>query len=257
VIHYHGLPITPETAAVKVATASHVFLSYAHKEQEGVAVSVAQSFAVDNGAFGAWKSGNPIKDWSPFWAWAEQMVKVPSCDFVVLPDVIDGSEADNDWLIGECPLPEFFAAPVWHLHERIDRLESLAADFPRVCLGSSGMYADIGTTAWWTRIGEAMKAICDDDGRPLVKIHGLRMLDVAVFSKIPFASADSTNIGRNIGIDVRWRGAYQPATKEGRAIVMRDRIESVSAPATWNEVDSGQGVLVMDAAIRAAREGAR
>jgi len=55
-----------------------------------------------------------------------------------------------------------------------------------------------------------------------------------VFSKFPFASADSTNIGRNIGIDAHWRvGNYLPPTKEMRAQVMRSRIEAHNAPAVW------------------------
>jgi hypothetical protein len=42
---------------------------------------------------------------------------VPACDFAVVPDVIDGTEADNDALLTEWPLGWFFGAPVWHMHE--------------------------------------------------------------------------------------------------------------------------------------------
>ena len=59
------------------------------------------------------------------------------------------------------------------------------------------------------------------------------MLNPEVFGRLPFASADSTNIGRNIGIDQAWRGTYTPPTKEARALVMRQRIESVNAPDRW------------------------
>jgi hypothetical protein len=235
-IHYHGLPITPESAAARVAIGGHVFLSYAHRGQQAVATTMAQSFAVDNGAFSAWREGSPITDWSPFWEWAGEMVRVPSCDFVVVPDVIDGGEAENDELIWEAQLylPEWSLAPVYHLHERIGRLEELARDFDRICIGSSGEYESVGSRQWWGRMCEVMDVLCDDSGRPTVKIHGLRMLNPAVFSLVPFASADSTNIGRNIGLDSAWRGTYQPATKETRAQVMRERIESVNAPAAWD-----------------------
>jgi hypothetical protein len=245
VIHYHGLPITPESCAAKVAIGGHVFLSFAHRGQEAVATTMAQSFAVDNGAFSAWMSGNPITDWSEYWEWAEGMTKVPGCDFIVTPDVIDGSEADNDQLIWESQLhlPEWCLAPVWHLHERLQRLEELAMDNIRICFGSSGQYADVGSVAWHARMAEAMRVICDEHGRPLVKLHGLRMLDPRVFCKYPFASADSTNIGRNIGIDQAWRGTYQPATKETRAMVMRERIESVNAPITWDDNQHEQDTL--------------
>ena len=52
-IHYHGLPITPATAAAKAVEAGHAFVSFAHADQLGVAVECCQSFAVDNGAFSA------------------------------------------------------------------------------------------------------------------------------------------------------------------------------------------------------------
>ncbi len=46
-------------------------------------------------------------------------------------------------------------------------------------------------------MAQAMAQACDL-GRPRVKLHGLRMLDVEVFSRLPLASADSTNVARNI-----------------------------------------------------------
>jgi hypothetical protein len=82
-------------------------------------------------------------------------------------------------------------------------------------------------------MAEAMDVICDRSGRPCAKIHGLRMLDPAVFSRFPFASADSTNIGQNIGIDSAWRGTYTPPTKEARAAIMRERIESPQSLTFW------------------------
>lgn len=232
-IHYHGLPITPETAAATVLTAGHGFVSFAETRNLGLAAAVCQSFAIDNGAFGAWKAGKPIQNWGPFYEWAAACKLIPSCDFAVIPDVIDGDELENDALLAEWPLPKWFGAPVWHMHESLDRLERLANTFPRVCIGSSGEFTTIATTAWWGRIAQAMRVLCDDEGQPMVKLHGLRMLNPDVFTRIPFASADSTNIGRNIGIDQAWRGTYSPPTKEARAAVMRARIESQNSPAKW------------------------
>ena len=65
-------------------------------------------------------------------------------------------------------------------------------------------------------MAETMNAICTD-GLPACKLHGLRMLDPEVFTRLPLASADSTNIARNIGIDSAWTGAYMPPSKESRA----------------------------------------
>jgi len=244
-IHYHGLPITPATVAHKAIDAGHAFVSFRHSDQLSIAIEICQSFAIDNGAFSAWKSGNPIIDWTEFYDWALNLKKVPSCDFAVIPDVIDGSEADNDALLKDCPLPTWFGAPVWHLHESLERLEQLANTYVRVCLGSSGEYATVGTANWWSKMGKAMRVICDDIGRPCCKLHGLRMLDTKIFTKFPFSSADSTNIGRGVGIDNKWKhGNYLPPTKEMRAQVMRSRIEAYNAPSTWKFFQVEQGTLL-------------
>lgn len=245
-IHYHGLPITPCTAALAAVQAGHAFVSYAHADQLGTAVIACQSFALDNGAFSAWKTGKAITDWSGYYEWADKARRVPSCDFAVIPDVIDGDEAANDSLLAEWPLPKWFGVPVWHMHESLDRLERLAAgDWMRVGIGSSGEFATVGNAQWWMRMAQAMRVLCDEQGRPRVKLHGLRMLDPAVFSRLPFASADSTNIGRNVGIDKHWSaGHYLPPTKEARAQVMRARIEAHNAPAEWAfSVPTEQGAL--------------
>ncbi|WP_175785478.1 hypothetical protein [Burkholderia ambifaria] len=235
-IHYHGTPIAPATAAARAISSGHAFVSFQHPEQLGLALEVAQTFAVDNGAFSAWRSGSPVTDWKPYYAWVGELNRYPSFDFAVIPDMIDGDEHANDALLAEWPWREaapWVGAPVWHLHESLERLERLAFAWPRVCLGSSGEYATVGTPLWYRRMAEAMDALCDKHGRPICKIHGLRMLNPDVFTRFPFASADSTNIGQNVGIDSKWRGPYTPATKEARAQVMRERIEAHQAPTFW------------------------
>lgn len=235
-IPYHGLPITPATAAVRAVGGGHAFVSFRHPGQLAVAIECAQSFAVDNGAFSAWRSGHPVQDWSEYYEWIAEIHRYPNFDFAVIPDVIDGDEAANDALLDEWPwrtTAPHIGAPVWHLHESLARLDRLVSQWPRICVGSSGEFAQIGTPAWWTRMSEAMDIICDRSGRPGCKIHGLRMLDPAVFSRFPFASADSTNIAQNIGIDSAWHGTYMPPTKEARAAIMRERIESHQALTFW------------------------
>lgn len=239
-IHYHGLPITPATAARVAVSGGHAFVSFRYQEQLGLALEVCQSFAVDNGAFSAWKSGSPVLDWSPFYAWVEDVHKYPSFDFAVIPDVIDGDEQANDALVDEWPFKArhaFCGAPVWHMHESIGRLQRLAHAWPRICIGSSGEFSTVGNVKWWGRIGAALNAITDANGLPITKLHGLRMLNPAVFTKLPFGSADSTNIAQNIGIDSAWKGTYTPVNKDARAQVMRDRIESHQSTTFW---DRGQ-----------------
>lgn len=232
-IPYVGLPVNPQTAAWHAVNAGHAFVSHDDTHPLGLAVEVCQSFALDNGAFSAWSANRPVHDWRPFYEWAGECRRIPSCDFAVIPDVIDGTEEQNDALIAECPLPRHFAAPVWHMHESLERLERLAAGWPRICIGSSGEFKVVGSADWWRRMAEAMARLCDDEGRPLVRIHGLRMLDPRIFGRVPLASADSTNIARNIGIDKAWRGSYPPPTKESRAAVMRARLEAAPAAVRW------------------------
>lgn len=233
-IHYHGLPITPASAALAAIKGGHAFVSFRHSGQLALAAEVCQSFAVDNGAFSAWKSGEPIVDWSHFYEWVDEIKNLPSFDFAVIPDVIDGSEGDNDRLVRDWPFPNY-GAPVWHMHESIDRLVSLASGFQRVCLGSSGDYAFVGDAKWHKRMAEVMRAVCNNRGMPVCKLHGLRMLNPDIFTAYPLSSADSTNIAQNIGIDSAWRGTYTPNSKETRALVMRHRIESSQSALSWTE----------------------
>jgi len=247
-IHYHGLPITPASAARAAICGGHAFVSFRHPEQVGLAIEVCQSFAVDNGAFSAWRSGQPVTDWTPYYEWVEGLHRYPAFDFAVIPDVIDGDEQANDALIAEWPWwgsakGMGIGAPVWHMHESIERLQRLAYTWPRVCIGSSGEFATVGDARWWGRIAEAMNAVCDDAGLPICKLHGFRMLNPEVFGRLPFASADSTNIARNVGIDSAWRGTYTPPSKDVRALVMRERIEAQQSATRWHQALVQQALI--------------
>lgn len=235
-IHYHGGPIYPSEMALPLWTQKHAFVSFEAPEQVHVAAEVAQSFALDNGAFAQWKKGGTI-DIAAYAEWVNHWRRHPGFDFAIIPDVIDGDEAANDSMFGtwrNAGGELLYDVPVWHLHESIDRLKRLCETFPRVALGSSGIYATPGAGQWWQRMGEAMDAICDADGRPPCKLHGLRMLDPTLFSQLPLASADSTNVARNIGLDSKWdRAPYAPRSRAIRALIIADRIEHHASAATW------------------------
>lgn len=225
-IHYHGGPISPLSAAKKAWDGGHAFISYASHDQLDMVGAVTQSFAIDNGAFSFWKSGTAI-EWCEYYHWLSRILDHPRCDFAVIPDVIDGSEFENDRLIETCPFPKHRMAPVWHINEPIDRLVRLANSYPRVCIGSSGVFDVKTPRKFMPRIKTAIRFICNNNGQPICKLHGLRMLNPKIFTKIPISSGDSTNIAMNIGKDKNWeRGNYQPKTKETRAWVMRELIES-------------------------------
>lgn len=228
-IHYHGGPITPEVLALHAWRARHAFVSFENPEQVHFAASVCQSFALDNGAFTAWRAGRPVTDWAPFYAWVGEWLTHPACDWAIIPDVIGGTEADNDALVREWP-HGFAGVPVWHLNESIDRLERLADDWPRIALGSAAQYDVKRPSAAIGRLAEALPAITGPDGRPTVKLHGLRMLNPAITERVPLASADSTNVARNAKYDTAWRGPYEPATLATRIAVLVERIEHAATP---------------------------
>ncbi len=227
-IHYHGGPITPETTALRAWQGRHAFVSFLHPEQIKLAASVCQSFALDNVAFTACKAHQAVH-WDLYYEWCADWLRHPACDWAVIPDVIEGSEADNDALVREWPLG-FSGVPVWHLNESVERLVRLASDWPRVALGSAVEYDVKRPSKCLARLADVLPAVSDSQGRPLVKLHGLRMLNPAITSKVPLASADSTNVARNVNLDVTWRGNYPPATKEARADVLVGRIESTPTP---------------------------
>jgi hypothetical protein len=209
-------------------------VSFGDPRQMSLVADACQSFAFDNGAFGAWRAGKPIIDWGDYYDFVREWDQSPGFDFALMPDVIDGTEQDNDELLQFWPNDvRVESCPVWHLHESLDRLETLCGNWSRVALGSSGEYAQVGTKRWWNRMAEAMTACCDSEGRPMTKLHGLRMLDPKVFTMFPFASADSTNVARNIGIDQAWTGSYLPTNKAGRGIVIADRIEAFNSARFW------------------------
>jgi hypothetical protein len=229
VIHYHGGPITPDTLALRAWTGRHAFVSFAHRQQIRLAASVTQSFALDNGAFSFWKSRREPK-WGAYAEWVKDWSTHPGFDFAVVPDLIEGTEAANDALVEAWPLPRHLSAPVWHTNESFERLARLARAWPRVCLGSSGEFDVARPARALPRLVEAVRRIADERGRPVCKLHGLRMLNRDLFTHLPLSSADSTNAARNAKIDSAWKGTYQPASKETRVSILVERLESSNSP---------------------------
>lgn len=237
-IHYHGLPMTPTQDMVKAFAGRHAMVSFEHTQQIEIAAEVCQSVVLDNGAFSAWKSGKPL-DFNGYVEWVTKWLKHPAVEWCLIPDVIDGTEGQNDMILHRWPHGLLGGVPVYHMHEDLERLERLVGRYPRVALGSSGEFAEIGTASWWARMNEMMRVACDADGMPKTKLHGLRMLDPVVFSHVPLGSADSCNVARNVGIDSRWHGPYAPKTKGMRALLLMDRIENHASAHRWNAEAAG------------------
>lgn len=228
-IHYHGTPLGgPRQDAGRFIMGRHALVPFSYPDDIAIVADVAQSFVLDNGAFTAWKGGAAV-DVAGYIAWCREWHRHPGFDWALIPDIIDGDEGANDALVKAWP-EDIEGTPVWHMHESLDRLQRLCNAWRVVALGSSGQFRTPGTAAWWGRMADAMSVACDDIGRPLCKLHGLRMLDPEVFRRLPLASADSTNAAVNSGSLSRF-GQYKPPTSSQRAAVIADRIEAFnSAP---------------------------
>lgn len=230
-IHYHGGPITPDTCAVRAWQGRHAFISYAHAGQIGLASEICQTFALDNGAFSAWKkAGKNVIDWAGYYEFVNRWRNHPGFDFAIIPDVIDGGSAENDALIEQWPFDKTVGVPVWHMNESDERFIRLCHEWPRVAIGSCGEYDVKSPKKAIGRLKDIIRHVIDCHGQPITKLHGLRMLNPSIFTKLPLASADSTNVARNIGIDKAWKGTYSPASKETRSSVLVERIEAYNSP---------------------------
>lgn len=159
----------------------HFCVSFADPRDLDVCLQIGASVMLDNGAFSAWTRGSAV-NWTEFYTWAERHVRHPH--WAVIPDVIDGSEQQNDDLISACPIRPELVAPVWHMHESLDRLRRLVECFPRVCFGSSGAYREPGTNTWKARIDEAWAVIESSGAAPWV--HMLRAMEAAGNGPWPF-----------------------------------------------------------------------
>ena len=121
------------------------------------------------------------------------------------------------------------------MDEPVERLARLAAAWPRVAFGSSRQFRTPGTQAWWGRLQQALAAVCDEPGRPKVKLHGLRMLSPHIVEHVPFASADSAYVSRKVGL-ANWDGCYKQASREARAHVLVDYYEASQSAAVWTGI---------------------
>lgn len=226
--HYHGGPVTPASCAMKVWKNGFAFVSFAHLSQLHLALDISQGVGLDNGAFTFWKNKQDI-NWQPYYDLVEELKNHPRFDFCIIPDVIDGGEAENDRLLCEWPCGSC-GVPVWHMNESDERFIRLCNEYDRVAIGSCGEYDVNKPRACVSKLKDVIRHVVDDNGYPIAKLHMLRGLNKHIFKHLPFSSADSTNIARNIGMDKKWaKGNYQPKSKEVRAYVMKNNIESVNS----------------------------
>jgi hypothetical protein len=198
-------------------------VSYARPEDLAIAHEIGQSVMLENGAFTFWRQGRPT-NWVAFVAWVRPWLEYRTT-WAVMPDVIDGDEDDNRllsaWLFDYDRDVWSRCAPVWHMHESLDRLRYLCQSHDRVCIGSSGAYAELETPRWHHRMEAAMNAVCAN-GPPPTWLHMLRGMNLAG-GPYPFASVDSTDVGRN-----------HNRTQNGDIAGMAQRWDAIQCPARWS-----------------------
>lgn len=238
-IHYHGTPITPRRILNDLA-GRNFCISYAAPNDIEWCCDHGQALMLDNGAFSMWRAGKPT-DWPGYYGWCEKWLDRHTFAWAVIPDVIGGSEDENDKLLTEwyVRMRDPRGAPVWHMHESLDRLKRLANGYPRICFGSSGEYATVGDSRWHRRAEEAWNAL---DSAGLVGRTWVHMLRGMALSSgpYPFQSCDSTDVARNhAGTSTRPR-------KDARRMVDRwDAIQPAPvwrAPLVQTQLDTGSRV---------------
>lgn len=196
---------------------------------------------VDNGAFSAWTKGIEI-DWREFETWAAAIARVCPQAIIVAPDVIDGSEDENNEL-----LTDFIGGmgmehdvdierimPVWHMHESLRRLEYLAESYQFLAIGSSGEFADPKTKAWAERIREAWSVFDELEATGAYRRPHVHMMRAQQqHTAFDFDSSDSTNVARN---HCRYKG--QPwhvgafaARLQSKVSLTSDGIQRIETPA--------------------------
>ena len=230
-IHYHGTPIggTRDEVA-RFAVGRHFLIPFPRPEDIPIIADVGSSFILDNGAFTIWKQSG-VLDVNGYISFCEQWHRHPGFDWALIPDIINGSEEENDAMLVLWP-NHIAGVPVYHIGESFERLQRLAAKYKTVAIGSSGLWPNPGSSGWWNRIALIMDAICDADGKPPCKLHGLRMMDPEIFTRLPLSSADSTNVAQNKNL-IRRFGIYPAPTQSQRAAVIASRIEAQNSAAYW------------------------
>jgi len=210
-LKYYGTPITSKDNRVfkEMFTGERsCLIPFSDFRNIEIAKELSNNIIIDNGAFTTWgkeKRGDIHKvcwktHWDKYYTFVDKHIE--DIEMFFIPDVIDGTEEENDELIAKYFI-RYIAeekrkgVPIWHINESLERLERLVDNFDYIAFGSVGEYAQLGTPKWENKMDKAMRKVCDKEGCPKVKIHMLRCLDPKIFTRYPFYSGDSTSLAQN------------------------------------------------------------
>jgi len=227
----YGLPLNPQHLLEQLAGASFC-ISYATRQRLGKQLDDAIRLVgkqgillVDNGAFSLWNQGVSTRDESyieAYEAWANDILDRCEQAIAVIPDIIDGTEAENAELVRTTMLDVDRAMPIWHMHESLEYFLWLCESFSYVGIGSSGEYANVKSPKWHARIAEMFAALEKwEEGNCYIRprLHMMRAQEKAHL--FDFDSSDSTNVAVNHN---RFRRTHEIA--EGHVAQLAARVSA-------------------------------
>ena len=221
-IHYHGGNFTDRQ--FWGMSGKHFCVSFLYPKWASQSVRTGQSVMFDNGAFSIYTQNKNIT-WDKYYSWVEKYIGHPH--WAVVPDCIDGKEADNLDLIKQWPFRKDCAAIVWHLSESIDHLLKLSnLGFGKIAFGSSGDYWQVGSDRWERRTDMAFNALAKRGQLPWV--HLMRGLSIGG-KRWPFSSADSTSISMHQNEDSTNSSAESFPVAE----YLARQVDSSQTPIEW------------------------
>lgn len=250
-IHYHGSPMWGHVdigGGKKIWCGDVLYrdscalVSYAHHDkykQINKIAPLAKSLILDNGAFTFSRRGVTADDsfWSKYYSFV--LAWYSRIDWFIIPDVIGGSEEDNDELLSKVPRAlSGKGVPVWHSDESLDRLARLSSKYDRVCIGLVPCHKPASGNAA-TEILDGVFNFLYADNSYTVKIHGLAMLDGRVLGNYPFDSADSSFVATNVP-KVN-KKMPEVTCKLARTSIYKNKIEIIKPPSVEEWVRSRGG----------------
>ena len=256
---FHGTPITPTRLLKALTVGLYCFcVSYWRPDQMELVAKIARRVMIDCGAFSIWQANRRAREkWTKggrvgpepepvivdaafraaYYAFCRFWIPLcpPGSFFVIFDSIEEGSQV-QDALLDEVPndlLP--WAWPVWHMNEPIDRAIILAKRYGHFCIGSTDEFVVVGSPAWRSRMDELFNSLAATFYGPgLPPVHMLRGLQCQLPDfDWPFASVDSTNLGRNHNRLNEKAGGLLQLTKQELFQLEMDRWERANCPLTW------------------------
>jgi hypothetical protein len=239
-VHYHGSPMWGNVDIGEgkkiwcgdvLYRDSCALVSYAHSRYKQIdkILPICKSMVIDCGAFTFYQRGEKVDD--SFWGGYYQYVLkyIGLIDWFVIPDVIGGSEEENDLMIDKVPSSlKHKGVPVWHTNESLDRLERLCLSFERVAIGAIREHKPVATNKDGNEVLTSAFDYIYRKKKIDVKIHGLAMLDGRILGKLPFDSADSAFVATNVPKTKLQMTEVQ--CKLARTAIYKSKIECVIPP---------------------------